>query len=773
MNRDAEYNFFKKIKVYENGYIFEALGEKSIVKFICDGIEYELSKIPIQRKNNNELFLSYSLQDVLDSGKDILGNRIIDKMMSIDSLTGILPDYDDSSYVFIGFHTSSRSITVDSNGNVHIMSNSVYHNGEYSQPKEPVYCVMDYFSEEIIKSEQFFLNQYIPILYNILIGKNHTLETVYITEKSDYGTEPSIVIRHILYNNETKNVIKEEYLNVSLYTKGNIGHIPEDTFYQMYYNQLQYWKEFEENITEINIPDKSLERCFKGSMMLLDCSLNGGQPVYGHRNYGTEAHSHFPPAFITSLISLAMSNQSCKARMLVEYFLLHMVDVRGNIIYRQGINQNLASSGSEYGQILWFINKYEASIGSDLWLGDGIRVLMKIGDMLLSNIAFSQKYKNRHIIKMCAEADSNDRVSEYVQNVHWVIKGLKALSDLTLRYNKYNPEYNAAADLLKNDMDYILENEKVTCKFGELVPFRIGYSAIPLNLSLCKEYAFDIDEDELHNYLEGVDVAHDRIESSTIEKEQDIFENYYANYRYYPEMLSSGMLSPEYSKAIINLRENLGGELLGMTRFWDGLDDWPAYNLALYYLEAGLISKYQLLMYSHILFHGLSSFYISYEQPVFATDKLHVFRDSCLPCCLLAPIMIMQMFCFEPIKDDSIELLKGIPDSWLLTKQFSIKRVQCSCGMISINVENNDKEILLNFEFSGKHFMEKDIIIYLNGLNIKSLTDMVYEGMVLVLEDGCLKTRIKSNLCSVKINKSAYHKTGFQEDQNPSVIKTQ
>ena len=49
----------------------------------------------------------------------------------------------------------------------------------------------------------------------------------------------------------------------------------------------------------------------------------------------------------------------------------------------------------------------------------------------------------------------------------------------------------------------------------------------------------------------------------------------YTNYRYWLEMLSSELLPKSFANRIVNARLTGGGQFCGMTRFSDGLDDWP------------------------------------------------------------------------------------------------------------------------------------------------------------------------------------------------------
>ena len=105
---------------------------------------------------------------------------------------------------------------------------------------------------------------------------------------------------------------------------------------------------------------------------------------------------------------------------------------------------------------------------------------------------------------------------------------------------------------------------------------------------------------------------------------------------------SSCLLEERFEKSIVAIREQLGGQWLGMTRFMDGLDDWPAYNYAIYLMERGEIPRFQLLFYSHIRYHGNQNFHLYYEQVKCLDHGMRKTADSSVPCCAL-PVMMMTM----------------------------------------------------------------------------------------------------------------------------------
>jgi len=108
----------------------------------------------------------------------------------------------------------------------------------------------------------------------------------------------------------------------------------------------------------------------------------------------------------------------------------------------------------------------------------------------------------------------------------------------------------------------------------------------------------------------------------------------YANYRYWPELLSSGMLRKELMRALVKARLTGGGQFLGMTRFMDHLDDWPLMDYLEGLWKLGLRDDYRLSLWGHICYHQAHGHLTAYEQVTLPPGRK--VADYCLPCQLVA-----------------------------------------------------------------------------------------------------------------------------------------
>jgi hypothetical protein len=316
--------------------------------------------------------------------------------------------------------------------------------------------------------------------------------------------------------------------------------------------------------------------------------------------------------------------------------------------------------------------------------------------------------KGRALVMMCAEADTQLRIHAYASNNLWAVVGLRSLGALLKSFDHpQGPAFTAKAESLYADLRAMLDEESIESPYGPLVPFRSGYTPLPRTLSLCRNIPGGPPSESYFNQLDV---------NFLEEVEQDYTQNTYAHYRYYAEMLSSGLLRPEEADAIVKMREALGGELLGMTRLWDRIDDWPADNYARYYLETDRLDKYLLLYYAHVLYHGNRDTGVYYEQ-VSADGR--VAACDCVPSLMTAPLMTAWMFCFQPTGGDAVYLLRGIPGEWLSPDRFPdskpiAARGLCStAGEISIRIVPSPRGVHIELD-TDKPWKDAEVYIDLH-----------------------------------------------------------
>jgi hypothetical protein len=82
----------------------------------------------------------------------------------------------------------------------------------------------------------------------------------------------------------------------------------------------------------------------------------------------------------------------------------------------------------------------------------------------------------------------------------------------------------------------------------------------------------------------------------------------YTNYRYWPELLSSGLLPGAMANRLVEARLTAGGQFCGMTRFADHLDDWPLADYLSGLWSLGRRDDFLLSLYGHVTYHQAGLF---------------------------------------------------------------------------------------------------------------------------------------------------------------------
>jgi hypothetical protein len=146
----------------------------------------------------------------------------------------------------------------------------------------------------------------------------------------------------------------------------------------------------------------------------------------------------------------------------------------------------------------------------------------------------------------------------------------------------------------------------------------------------------------------------------------------YCNYRYFAEMVSAGVLPQRVVRRILTWRAEHGGELLGMTRFKDHLDDWPVLNYARALLETGEIERYLLLLYAHLAHHQAAGWLAAPEQVKIIPDESGARRyhaGQVVPCQVTAPQMLRWALAYGPRDRDMLMVAPAVPRWWLVTDE--------------------------------------------------------------------------------------------------------
>jgi hypothetical protein len=335
-----------------------------------------------------------------------------------------------------------------------------------------------------------------------------------------------------------------------------------------------------------------LDLSVKTGLAHIDATFQGDHPKYGVGSYQADQHDGFPPTIIAAVDALSAWGMNERAARLFHYWLSHFVREDGTIIY-------YGPSISEYGQLLHTAALLEERAGPAGWWDDGHKALDRLAEYLLRLRAAAQK--DDGLISGSPEADTRKDVGKYFHNNGWVVKGLSRWADLCER-RKFTPTTSIPTVRKSGD---ILAGATV----------RAIWKTWP--------------EDPKNWWLPPQLVSGPKPACLTATTEAS-----YTNYRYWPELLSSGLLPPAWANRIVEARLVAGGQFCGMTRFENHLDDWPLAEYLYALWSLGRKSDFLLSLYGHAAYHQAEGHLTAYEQVSFPPGKC--VADYCLPCQLVA-----------------------------------------------------------------------------------------------------------------------------------------
>lgn len=672
---------------YENGSFAMELSLGGKVKLFS---MYSVADLSKEKKLNN--YGGYTEKELLDSGRDVLGEELLkngepnfsEVEKILPPITGGAFDILCGAYCFLSGSASWSGVMVDTqNGNVYPQTVA---NDRITSPIFSPVMVDARLNRN--KPYQVLLGGKFPFLISVHKLQDCIYEFFMFVEAGDTDRDPVVWIRTKKYNVSSISDFEIDYQIVARSRLTQARKMDKATFLDTLFDSVCYWEDFDNKTAQFDIPEKLIENVVAGTVMSTATTFSGDHAHYGHFVYGEEVHDNFPPNYFWALEGCCLLGQTAWAKGIFNHFIRYVLNKNGKFFYRQGEEELSGASAAEYGCILFVVNRYQKLLGVKEWDSECWEKLIGMGNVILDNFVPCKEFGGKRLILMCAEADTNTRIHVYLNNNLWAIRGLEnlvSLLDANGRTSQSNEFKKILQELFKNVQELLKKYTVKGTRFGDLPPFRLGYTATPHTLSSCKDTFYPLTDEEFSKYFTA---SYSRAEGN---EGQDLLENTYANYRYYPEMLSSMLLNCEHADAIVRMRENIGGEYLGMNRFLERLDEWTALHNARYLLETESIDKYLLLLYAHTCHHGHPELMCYYEQ-VEPGKKWRA--HDCVPSLLTTPIMVGWAFAYETVQDKKLSLLRAIPKDWF-KQSFSVKNLMYSNGRIDISVDNG--KILIKF----------------------------------------------------------------------------
>ena len=343
-------------------------------------------------------------------------------------------------------------------------------------------------------------------------------------------------------------------------------------------------------VPEVDTGRPYLDLSVKTGLAFIDATFQGDHPKYGVKFYAESCHDGFPPTIIAAVDALSAWGMGTRAAELFRYWARHFIRDDGAIDY-------YGPSISEYGQLLHAAACLDERAGGEGWWEECFAPLDRLADFLLRLRAGAED----GLLAGSPEADEAEKVGRYFHNNAWAAKGLRRWADLCER-RRARPSVRVET----------LRAEARALARDTLLAIRRCWPRDPADW-----------------WLPPMVKPLERPAALTATREAS-----YTNYRYWPELLSSGLLPREMAERVVEARLSAGGQFCGMTRFEDRLDDWPLADYLYGLWELGRKSDFLLSLYGHVAYNQAEGHLTAYEQITFPPGR--EVWPYCLPCQLTA-----------------------------------------------------------------------------------------------------------------------------------------
>ena len=444
-------------------------------------------------------------------------------------------------------------------------------------------------------------------------------------------------------------------------------------FYRALLSLQREWEKFFAEGMQIKLPDARVDDASHAALVRALISEVGLHPKYGAGAYWAEQHDTFPPTIILLNQCLLDWGFEEEVKTRLGYYLSHYVKPDGTFDY-------YGPAISEYGQMLALAARYVRVTGDTDWLRQCLPALRRIADSLRAQMEASRKRLPPEspyygLLFGSAEADTRKDTRFYFSGDVWCWRGLVELGELL------SDEGHTAGDAALAQLGKSM--------LGEAATFQGNVQAALLR-ALRKDTA-----PPFLAPVAGLEVPFGRMTESQLSS--------YTNYRYWPEMLSAGMLTPEMRDAIVAYRATHGGELAATTRFEHVLDDWPYAHYAWGLVESGQTAHYLLGFFGHLAFHQTPGTFTAYESVAIKGDGTRDYSsDYCVPAQLVAPQLLRWMLVWEPWDKQELWLARAAPAKWF-ERGFSAHRVPTKWGVVSFEVAPLPQALTAQIELESPH----------------------------------------------------------------------
>ncbi len=596
-------------------------------------------------------FPRHYFQQLLDAKEDVLAKKVLSSSSdpSYEGVAGFLAPL--HAYTFLGSPESAKKYAVQPDGAIGLLPNRWGANKNLEttlfDPKE----VADLTGQEGDSSyvKLGLLGGYLPAV-NYGFWTPETKSGWELCALMEPGSSCAVYVRTRRHDGRT------DFFRLEPLERLSDGKV----FFAVLLKLQKTWERFFHGAVQLHVNDRRVCDASRAAIALALSGYAGLHPRYGMGGYwgADDLHDGFPPTTLSMGMCLLDWGliEPCKQRL--GYYLAHFVKDEGTLKY-------YGPAVAEYGELLDLAATYVRRTGDAAWFYEHHTALDRIAEYLLrlrheSKSSQSPDAISYGLLLGGAEADTAKEIAYYFSGSVWAWRGLHELSTVYIQLG----ENRGDADLVRRGRELTGEAEL-------------------LRDDVLRSAARSVIDTTRPSFLPPI--AGNRIEPFRT-MTQDTLASY-TNYRYWLETLSARCLAPDQERMMLDYRSAYGGELLGMTRFTDHLDDWPFWHQAYSLLWHDRVSLYLLAYYSHLAHHQTPGTFTGYEQvPIRGYAYRHEEADYCVPAQLTIPVMTRWMLVFEDRDEDVLWLMRTAPRAWL-ADDLSCIGVPTRWGPVSLYVE--------------------------------------------------------------------------------------
>jgi hypothetical protein len=641
------------------------------------GVQIDLPKsLEPTSADPSTLYRGHTLQEVMDSQHDLLGDEILSKSgdPQYEEVAACFPPLTNMrTYTFVGSHESIDKLGFEYGGRTPSFDPAPY----------------DPAIRQIRKAGKVWdglVGGWLPVLRFVYpqTQDDWTEMIAFAPLHQDNGNDRIQPVWYRVARIERGKLKWTRYFN-SYHPFPPCEHYDAEPFYADLAATREGWEKALAPGMKIAIPDQRLADMARHALVRDVITRVGDYPKYGvfDKNYAGSEHDGFPDTFNADTTAMIEWGLFGLARAYIANYLEKFVRDDGSILYR-------GPETGQYGRMLTVFAEYANDSGDWKLLLDHRRRIDGITRLLLSMREKALKLPSSDPAygmiagwseaDACLDPDPPRYMQPYFSNSTEAARGFGDLGRVWGRIGQTtkSPELVGWGQKLVSESS-ALEKDIQTA---------IGRSLLKTEGSICLP--------AIAGVKEPFDVAVAR----------DPLDPQFRSYRAYMEMLFSGDLTREQVEMVVNYRAAHQDTILGIPTAYGysthELAGFLSYGHAYGLLQTDFVRKYLLLLYSIMAHQYTRAMWTAPETR--NIDPHRVAAPYCTPAEMVVPMMTRWMLVFEDPRTGILWLAKGTPRSWLEDgKTVSVSNTPTASGRVAFSVASHlkDRTIAATIQFSS------------------------------------------------------------------------